>query len=123
MEDKLKDFTTALERLEEVLKLPKTDISRDSALLRFQLCFDLFWKTIKAYLQRQGVECFSPRSCIQSAFQEGIISHDDQWLAMIDDRNNMVHVYEETLAEAVYGRLPGYLTLLKQLVASFPSVE
>jgi len=36
----LKDFQKAIERLEEVLILEKTEINRDSAIKRFELCFD-----------------------------------------------------------------------------------
>ena len=36
----LKDFQKAIERLEEVLILEETEINRDSAIKRFELCFD-----------------------------------------------------------------------------------
>lgn len=110
-----KDFQKAVKRLEEALALKKDEFTRDSAIMRFQLCFDLAWKTIKAYAKEEGVECFSPKSCFKTAFQLGLIDYDQQWLEMIDDRNLITHTYAEETAEEVYGRLKPYLKLLKDL--------
>lgn len=110
-----KDFQKAVKRLEEALALKKDEFTRDSAIMRFQLCFDLTWKTIKAYAKEEGVECFSPKSCFKTAFQLGLIEYDQRWLAMIDDRNLIAHTYAEDTAEDVHSRLKDYLELLKKL--------
>ena len=60
MNEVLKDFNQAISALREVLGVEKTKITRDSALLRFQLCFELAWKVIKLHARREGLECFSP---------------------------------------------------------------
>lgn len=59
----LGDFKKALQRLEEVLEVKKTTITRDSAIKRFELCFDLAWKIIKSASSDQGLMCASPRAC------------------------------------------------------------
>ena len=41
-----KDYSQAVGRLGEVLAMNKTKVIRDSPILRFELCFDLAWKTI-----------------------------------------------------------------------------
>lgn len=46
---KVGDFKKAVEKLAEVLKIRETAITRDSAIKRFELCFDLAWKSIKDY--------------------------------------------------------------------------
>jgi hypothetical protein len=48
----LEDFGKAVKRLEEVLKLKKTDVVRDSAIKRFELCFDLAWNSIKNLFEK-----------------------------------------------------------------------
>ena len=53
----LEDFEKAVKRLEEVLELKKTEVVRDSAIKRFELCFDLAWKTIKEYARKYGMAC------------------------------------------------------------------
>ncbi|MEW6102753.1 MAG: HI0074 family nucleotidyltransferase substrate-binding subunit [bacterium] len=110
-----KDFEKAIKRLKEVLKLEKTEITRDSAIKRFELCFDLSWKSIKVFAKDQRVECYSPRECFKIAFQLSLIDYDEAWLRMIDDRNLTAHLYKEEYADDVYSRLPKYLKMFKKL--------
>lgn len=59
----LENFKKAVLRLEEVLKEKKTDITRDSAIKRFEICFDLCWKTIKTFLEEENniICCFAEK--------------------------------------------------------------
>jgi len=111
----LEDFKKTISRLEEALSLEKTDIVRDSAIKRFELCFDLAWKNIQIYARKEGIESHSPRSCLKTAFQLNLIKHDESWLEMLEDRNLTAHMYKEKYAEEVFIRLPKYLLLFKGL--------
>lgn len=71
----IKDFKKAIHKLDEVLQLEKTEVVRDAAIKRFELCFDLAWKSIKSYAQREGIECFSPRECFKTGFSLHIIDY------------------------------------------------
>lgn len=115
------DYQKIVSRLKEVLQKPKNDINRDSAIKRFELCFDLAWKSIKVYARQEGIECYSPRACFREAFQLGLIENDERWLTMIDDRNKSVHLYKEEYADQIYGRLSKYLELFQQLLAKLIS--
>lgn len=115
----LRDFEKSIKRLEETLKLKKNKIVRDSAIKRFELCFDLGWKAIKIFAKEQGVECNSPRECIKIAFQLKLIDYDKNWLKIIDDRNLTVHTYKEQYADQVYRRLEKHLNLFKKLYFTF----
>ena len=58
----LKDFQKAIERLEEVLILEKTEINRDSAIERFELCFDfekIFIIEVRPRLMEVGPRTFN----------------------------------------------------------------
>lgn len=112
----LEDYKNAVSRLEEILSLEKNPVNRDSAIKRFELCFDLAWKSIKNYAREDGWECYSPRACIRAAFQFGLIEHDEKWLDMIDDRNKSAHIYKEILANQVYENLKNYLNLFRKLL-------
>jgi nucleotidyltransferase substrate binding protein (TIGR01987 family) len=100
-----------VERLSEILKEPKNVANRDSAIKRFELTFELFWKTAKEYLKERGIVCRSPRDCLEQIFRLGLMPDNPLWLRMIEDRNLSVHTYNEKLAEEIYGRLSGYLSL------------
>lgn len=109
------NFKKSIQKLEEALGLEKTDIIRDSAIKRFELCFDLAWKSAKLYAKIKGVECYSPRDCLKAAFQLNLIEHNEKWLRMIEDRNLTTHLYKEEYADEVYSRLPDYLKLFQEL--------
>ena len=121
MEEILEDFHQAIEALKEALAAEKNKITRDSALLRFQLCFELAWKAIKAYAREEGVECFSPKSCFRTAFQLNLVDYNQDWLNMVEDRNAIVHLYEEKAADEIYDKLPDYLALFEKLYSRFNS--
>ncbi len=111
----LKDFEKAIKKLEEVLALKKDEIIRDSAIKRFELCFDLSWKTVKNYAKTEGLECYSPKECFKSAFQLKLIDKEKEWLEMVNDRNLSIHLYNEDKAEEIYSRLSAHLKMFKQL--------
>ena len=111
----LKDFQKTIERLGEVLKIEETEITRDSAIKRFELCFDLAWKSVKNFARENGMECYSPKECFKVAFQLKLIEHDEKWLEMVKDRNLTAHLYKEEQAEKIYQKLPEYLKMFKNL--------
>ena len=116
-----KELDEATRRLNEVLQQPKTDITRDSAIKRFELAFDLSWKVIKAYLETQGVSCTSPLGCFKEAYRQKLIEFDEVWVQLTETRNKTVHTYDEQLADEVYARLPGARDAFRRISAGIPA--
>ncbi len=85
LEERIESLKACLDRLEDVLNQPKDEYIRDSAIKRFELCFELCWKTLKDYLYKQGVVCKSPRACFREAFSLGLIEDEEEWLTIIED--------------------------------------
>lgn len=108
-------LTSAISRLREVLAQPENDVSRDAAIQRFEFCFELAWKAIQERARDEGMDCQSPKSCLKLAFKNSWIIDEPAWLAMLVDRNQTSHTYDEALAKAVYSRLRNYLPLLEGL--------
>ncbi len=106
----------ATDRLEAVLQQPKDEFMRDSAIQRFEFCFELSWKVLKSYLEEQGLEARSPRESIRGAFTTGLLPNDPDWLAMTELRNLSSHTYNEWLAERVYAELPACLGRFRDLL-------
>jgi len=99
------DVRKATQRLIEAVQQPESDILRDAVIQRFEFSFELVWKTLKLYLERQGHECGGPRPTLKKAFTEGLIStpeEGDVWLRMLEDRNLTSHTYDEELATRIY---------------------
>jgi len=111
MTPRITSLNTALQRLGEALSAPETDLSRDAAIQRFEFCFELGWKVIQEKARGEGLDCYSPKSCIKLAFKNQWVKEETSWLVMLEDRNRTSHTYDEVLAAAVYSRLPNYLPL------------
>jgi len=116
LKDRLREYEKCIKKLEEVLNLPKDEFIRDSAIKRFELCFEVGWKALKDYLNGEGIFCRSPRSCLREAFSMGLIKDEDAWLSILEDRNLSVHTYNEELAEEIYKRLKGHLKAMRALL-------
>jgi nucleotidyltransferase substrate binding protein (TIGR01987 family) len=100
------DFARAVTRLDEALALPKDPIVRDSAIQRFEISFELCWKFLKAYLEKQHNALYtSLRTCFRSAFRHGVI--DQRSVLDRSDGFAKLHrlYHNEQLADYVYSRL------------------
>ncbi len=118
-EEGLLKLEKAFWRLKEALAQAKDELDRDGVIQRFELTVELCWKALKRILAYQGVECHFPRDCIKQAFRYGLIENDDLLLDMLSDRNLCAHLYDEKLAEEVYGRIKEiYVRELERLVLS-----
>ena len=99
------EVLNAAARLQEAVAQPETAILRDAVIQRFEFSFELVWKGLKLYLERQGHECGGQRPTLKKAFAEGLIAtpeEADVWLQMLDDRNLTSHAYDEALATSIY---------------------
>ncbi|MCE5294240.1 MAG: nucleotidyltransferase substrate binding protein [Chlamydiales bacterium] len=105
----------ALERLEEALKIPLDThgIVVDATIQRFEFTFELFWKTLKKFMYREGLEVKTPRETLQTAYQLKWIDDEEKWLAMLNDRNETSHIYDEAMAKRIYENIKSYMPLFK----------
>ncbi|MGM0569012.1 MAG: HI0074 family nucleotidyltransferase substrate-binding subunit, partial [Elusimicrobiota bacterium] len=114
----VEQFEKAVSKLEQALKEPKNDFIRDSAIKRFEICYELSWKLIKWHLKEKGIISISPRDCFKEAYRQKLIDYNNKWLDMIEDRNLTSHIYNEKTAEEIYGKLKEYLELYKKLASN-----
>jgi nucleotidyltransferase substrate binding protein (TIGR01987 family) len=118
LEASIRMLLGAVQRLQEVLQVPLTDIVRDSAVKRFEISMDVAWKAVKAFLEeRHGIACNSAKHCFREAFKQGLINYDERWLELIDLRNEAAHIYDVAGADRVYANLPDALKHLTDLAA------
>lgn len=116
-------FERALSRLEEALAKPEDPIVRDACIQRFEFTYEMAWKALHRYALAEGIECVSPRDCFRVGFRLGVIDRDEQWMAMVEDRNRTSHTYDEDSAKAIYRALAGYAALLKRLLQKLKEGE
>src|SRR2546423_11806093 len=92
------EVKAATARLTEAVAQPETDLIRDAVIQRFEFTFEVVWKALKLFLERQGYEAGGPRPTLKKAFAEGLIGtpeEADVWLQMLDDRNLTTHAYHQ----------------------------
>ncbi len=113
---KVKKFEKALERLREAVIQAKDELDKDGVIQRFEFTVEMLWKTLKAILEYQGIECYSPRNCVKEAFKANIIGDDEIILDMLEDRNLSSHIYDQKVSEEIFQRIKSvYLPYLENL--------
>jgi nucleotidyltransferase substrate binding protein (TIGR01987 family) len=98
---KFENLQNAVARLEEgAAKLNSNDdLYRDGVIQRFEFTFEFIWKTLKAYLEEEGLQTLgSPKSVLREAYAVGIIDDEGLWLDILRDRNLTSHTYQQELA-------------------------
>lgn len=115
LSERLLTAERALRTLEEILAVPLSEVTRDSAILRFIYTFETVWKAAQLYLvEKEAVEAGSPVAVIRACWQAGVFDERqaEAALRMAKDRNLTVHTYHEELAVELYGRLCAHASLL-----------
>lgn len=123
LEQSRADLTRIVARWAEALAACKetgSDRDRDSAILRFELAYEVAWKHLQRMARRQGLEAAGPREAFAQAFKLGWIEDETAWFDVITARNLAVHVYREASATALAAELPGHLVTFQRLLAKLP---
>lgn len=96
---RFQNFERAFIFLSKSCKLEKYDELQSAGLVQsFQFTFELAWKTLKDYLQEQGIDVQFPREIIKQAFAAQLIENGTLWIEMLDKRNELTHTYNQEQA-------------------------
>lgn len=122
LEEKRGKFADAIKRLEEAVKDYEThqlDSIRDGVIQRFEICAELAWKSVREYLIDAGyTEINSPKSVMKTAYSDGLIDNESDWLDLLNSRNLTSHIYDEETAKVVFSKISGVYTILfRQLLS------
>jgi nucleotidyltransferase substrate binding protein (TIGR01987 family) len=96
------NLQSAYQRLQHAIqvneKTPNNDLIQMALIKAFEMTFELSWKTMKDYLNYNGIDVKLPREVIKQAFANDIIINGQLWMDMLEDRNLMAHTYDEARA-------------------------
>lgn len=111
------NFQKALRNLERSLSTPVMEPRDLSGIIKdFEMAEELSWKVVKKWLKSQGHDSLGSKDVFSKAFRLGLINDELEYLAMIDDRNQAAHVYDEHEAKLLVERIrDAHLGLLKKL--------
>lgn len=112
---KLQDYHRGMKRLRVAVnsKPDANGIYLDATIQRFEFCFELVWKLMKAMLDYEGIEVSSPRGSIREGSKQSMIDSAEDWLYMLEQRNICPHAYSESIAWDIYEKICNkYIDLL-----------
>ncbi len=83
------------------------DILRDSVIQRFEYTYELSWKMMKRWLEinigSTYVDGISRKELFRFATEHQLIQDPIKWFSYHEARNQTSHVYNEIVAEDVFG--------------------
>ena len=104
---KIENYLRAIRHLKEAVDTysaqPENDLYRDGLIQRFEFTVELAWKSLKEYLEDQGVTITraTPKAVLKDAFAAGVIQDDQIWILILDARNLTSHIYSEETAQNI----------------------
>ncbi len=121
---RFENLQSAYNRLQEAItvneQMPDNDLIKMALIKGFEMTFELSWKTMKDYLNYNGIDVKLPREIIKQAFANDIIEDGQVWIDMLEDRNLMTHTYDEARADLAISHIHElYLSALTQLQTYF----
>ena len=99
---RFENLQSAYQKLQHAIEVnaqtPDNELIQMALIKAFEMTFELSWKTMKDYLNYNGIDVNLPREVIKQAFANDIIVNGQLWMDMLEDRNLMAHTYDEARA-------------------------
>jgi len=95
-------------------------LEQEGVIQRFEYTFELAWKSMKDYLEENGVVIapVTPRQVVKDAFTAKLIEDGQIWIDMLNHRNLLSHTYDFSVFEkAVEDIAARYLPAMASLHA------
>ncbi|MCL2445211.1 MAG: nucleotidyltransferase substrate binding protein [Oscillospiraceae bacterium] len=78
-------------------------IIREGFIHRFEVAFDLAWKTMRDLMEHEGIHVQpTPRTVVKEAFAANIIENGQLFIDMLQARNLMAHKYDENTFKTIF---------------------
>ena len=106
----------ALKSLDAMLNKPldKDRAVMDASIHRFEFTIELYWKLLKRIIESLGKEVSYPKEVLREAYAGNLIDDEITWLAMLNDRNETSHTYNEDVANKIYEHIRSYYPIMKK---------
>lgn len=126
-ENKLKTLKQTLDKFKQALDVDVSglgeilqDTVKSGQAQKFEICVELFWKTIKKFLYEiHGIESVSPKMVMKELYRSKYTDEKnyETLIEMINDRNRLSHVYNEAQFNEIHNRLFEYWSLMLGIVS------
>lgn len=105
----------AVNRLKDAVMHPELDHNefvQDATIQRFEFCIELYWKVLRKFLAYEQIDATTPREVLMNAYQCGLIDNENDWIAMLTDRNRTSHVYKKEDARRIFENIKSYYPVI-----------
>ena len=115
------NFKKALAQLNEAEELsrqrPLSPLENQGLVQAFEFTFELAWNTLRDFLMSKGVQgLIGSKDTAREAFKVQLITDDEGWTMMLNDRNRSSHTYNQATAEEIVAHIHSrYVSLFRQL--------
>jgi nucleotidyltransferase substrate binding protein (TIGR01987 family) len=118
---RFQNYQQAFINLEDATKLNQYSKLEQAAFIQtFEFCFELAWKTLKDFLESEGIIAVSPREVIKESFKANFIIDGHTWIDALEKRNLLTHTYSEEMStQAVELIKDKYFPIMKQFKENF----
>ena len=114
-QQRFQNFHKAFLKLEESLaEVELNELERNGVVQRFEFTLELGWKTLKDYMQEEGLSFkLTPKGTLRQAQESGFIDYAQALIDALEVRNDLAHDYdgekfekaEATIREVIYPAL------------------
>jgi nucleotidyltransferase substrate binding protein (TIGR01987 family) len=106
------NYERALQQFEDFCDGPISRPIEVAGLIQgFKFTFELAWKLLHVLCRLKGIDVGGPRDTLKAAYGLDLISQEQSWLAMLEDRNSTTHRYDEEFINRLKNQL---LTVYRQ---------
>ena len=104
---RLSNWTRALNQLSKFMEKTELDELQEQGLIQsFEYTHELAWKTQKDFLEGRGVrEMYGSKDVAREAFNLGLMTNQNAWMEMINDRNLASHTYNEAVTKKIISHI------------------
>ena len=101
-QQRLADFDRSNAKLQAVFAEAESELVRDATIQRFEIAYELAWKTMKLWLAGKDIDVRNAKDTLRAALEQGIIDDGNAWARLHEMRNLTSHVYDEAVAQRVF---------------------
>lgn len=103
-----------------------TELEQQGLIQAFEFTHELAWNTMKDFLKSRGTttRLYGAKDATREAFAQGLIEDGDDWMAMIESRNQTSHAYNEEIADQIASAvLSLYFPAFNEFLHTFSALE
>jgi nucleotidyltransferase substrate binding protein (TIGR01987 family) len=98
----IKAFQTLVDAVELAHTRELTGLEQQGLIQSFEFTHELAWNVLKDYLGDKGIAgLIGSKDATRAAFKNGLIEQGEDWMKMIEARNQTTHSYSPEIAQAV----------------------